>query len=338
MFEPVLSVVASPLWATTNAVARFFLKNRGAKLKCPVISIGNIVAGGVGKTEVTAAVAKHLLQKSIRTCVASRGYGSQWERQGGVAHELATAASLKFPDEAQVLLRKAPGTVVVVGAARAHVLTKHWEEIHPGAVLLDDGYQHFAIQRDLDVLVHDFSVRWPILREFPIAFSKVPLKIAFSEIPNEWKKAAEKIKKPWIRAEYKLLESVSVSGKRKALPERAFIFCGIGNPGRFRKSLERAGTKVIGQAYLPDHARYDVELGKSLMREIEQAARKHGEKPESLTVLTTLKDFVKLESFIGSQGGIAGFEPEWVDVEIRFLENEEFFWTTIDETVASHSH
>jgi len=338
MFEPVLSMLASPLWATTNALARRFLKSRGVRLKSPVISVGNIVAGGVGKTEITAAIAKHFISRGLRVCVASRGYGSPWEKQGGVAHDFVSASSLQFPDESQVLLRKVPGAMVAVGASRVKVLERHWEELNPSLVLLDDGYQHFAIRRNIDILVHDFSLKWPVLREFPSAFSSVPLKISFSPVPEPWKKNAEKEKRPWVRAEYRLKECVNASGQRKALPKNAFIFCGIGNPDRFKRALEKAGTKVIGHIYLSDHAKYDVQQVRALVREFEKVTKKVNSLGEDIEVLTTLKDFVKLEPLIGSQGGVTGFEPLWVDVEIQLLENEDFFWKTIDEAVASHSY
>lgn len=323
-FEPVLSAV-SPLWAVTNSVARVVLRARARRLACPVVSVGNIVAGGVGKTEVTVAIADALVKQGKRVTIASRGYGSAWEKSGAIASDFQTALSLKFPDEALVTLKKVPGVSVAVGADRAAVLAKHWEELCPQVVLLDDGFQHFAIHRDLDVLVHDFSVRWPILRDLPALLKKARLRVAMSDVPEQWKDAA-----PWVKARYQLKGVVGAEGRVDPLPKKALAFCGIGNPSRFKKSLEAAGVSVVGFKTFRDHAAYDAQVARDLAAWQNASREKHGE----LTLLTTLKDYVKLVTIIESQGGVPGFEPLWAKLELSLVENESYFWKTINESLA----
>ncbi len=319
MFEPLLSSV-SPFWALTNTVARRWLAGSARRLPRPVISIGNIVAGGVGKTELAAAIAVRLLQEKKRVVVASRGYGSRWEKIGGVVFEADTAASLQYPDEAQVLLRKAPGVAVAVGGDRFGVLTRYWEELNPDVVLLDDGFQHFKLARDLDILVHDFSVRWPILREWPGVLDRAQVRVALSDVPKQW------ARRPWVRARYQLTGAVDGAGKRTGLPREALAFCGLGNPARFRKALTDAGVSLAGFRTFRDHMNYGEH-------EVRELAKWQARVAPHLPILTTLKDYVKLGHYTESQGGLAGFEPRWVELSLGFVENEILLWKAVGQAV-----
>lgn len=320
MFEPVLSC-ASPLWALTNAAARILLAPCAKRLSKPVISIGNIVAGGVGKTELTCMIAAKLVGQGKRVVVASRGYGSRWAGTGAIAHDTETALSLRFPDEAIVTLKKVPGVAVAVGADRYAVLTRHWEELRPDVIVLDDGFQHFALKRELDIVVHDFSVRWPILRELPGMLNRAGIRVALSDVPQPWSEQA-----PWVRARYKLAGTIDASGRRGALPPEALVFCGIGNPERFRRSLVAAGVKVVGFRKFRDHAEYGEREARELARWA-QSAR------SGLPVLTTLKDYVKLGPYIASQGGVSGFEPMWVEISIEVIDNEHMLWSCLQQAI-----
>lgn len=320
MLEPVFSAI-SPLWALTNTVARLVLKGRSLRLSCPVISVGNIVAGGVGKTEIASLIANHLAEQGKNVVVASRGYGSDWQQKGGVAKNYAEAASLHFPDESLVLLKKAQalkGKVFVsVGANRAEILKKHWEEMQPDVVVLDDGFQHFSLARDLDVLVHDFSQPWQILRDLPSAMNKAGVRVCFSDVPSLWKK------KSWNKVRYKVNGARDGHGNLTPLPKEALLFCGIGNPARFKQSVVSTGTKVGGFKTFRDHFGYNDACAKDLVR--------WQKKNSNLPLLTTLKDFVKLEPLLERNGD---FKPSWVDVSVDFLEGRETFWKQIDEVVA----
>lgn len=321
--EP-LYCVLSPLWAVTNTVARLVFSRSAKALPAPVISVGNIVAGGVGKTEIAAAIAARALIQRKRAVVASRGYGSKWENDGGVSFDSAMAASLNFPDESILILSKVAGVSVAVGANRLAVLTRHWEELAPDVVILDDGFQHFSIARDLDILVHDFSQSWPILRELPWMFRKADVRISFSEIPPYWKKLSKKY--PWVRAQYHLKSIVNGTGVETHLPSRALAFCGLGNPKRFSAALKRAGVDVQGFRAFADHAIYTQKEARELV-----AWQKMN---RGIPLLTTLKDYVKLKPLVESAGGLWGFEPFWVKLEVQFLENEQYLWKAVDETLA----
>lgn len=321
MLEPVWSM-ASPLWALTNSAARACFKGRARRLKCPVVSIGNIVAGGVGKTEVTALIAARLVGEGRRVVVASRGYGSRWEREGGVAFDAETALARRFPDEALVLLRKVPGVAVAVGADRFGVLTKHWGELRPDVVLLDDGFQHFKLERELDIVVHDFSLRWPVWRDLPSALRQARVRVALSDVPGT------AVGHPWVQACYRV-GAVCASDKQSDLPKEARAFCGIGNPERFRKTLEQAGVKVTGFKVFPDHVNYTEQK----IQELKTWANPNPQN-QSSPLLTTLKDYVKLEPWVKSQGKASGFDPRWVLIKLEITKNEPLFWEPLYEALS----
>jgi tetraacyldisaccharide 4'-kinase len=316
IFDPVLSVM-SPLWAAINTVSRKLALPRAHRFDVPVISIGNIVAGGVGKTEIAAYLAEKLVARGKRVVVASRGYGSEWERRGGVAFDAKTAEAQTFPDESLVVLRKARGAMVAVGADRTGVLKRHWNELRPDVILLDDGFQHFRIARDLDVLVHDFNVRWPILRDFPNQFENAAVRIALSDIPK-----SELKQNPWVRAKYELSSIVNPTDERKPWPQRALVFCGIGNPKRLRDALVAKGVAVEGLRLFRDHKRYTQEDVRALI----QWRKGSG----GLPLLTTLKDYVKVQRFIPADG----FEPHWIEINLKFLEGEDLLWKAVDGVLA----
>ncbi|MEW6057120.1 MAG: tetraacyldisaccharide 4'-kinase [Bdellovibrionota bacterium] len=319
----------SPLWALTNSFARVLSKSRAERLPRPVISVGNIVAGGVGKTEIIRALASRFVEQGRRVVVASRGYGSPWEKTGGVSHDFASGQAHHFPDEANLLLKRIPGISVVVGAKRSAILKRFWEEIDPDIVLLDDGFQHFGLARDLDVLVHDFSIRWPVLRDFPIHLDKARLRVSFSEVPERWK-IHRKGCSPWVRAQYRVNGIVDAFDKKMPLPPSALVFCGLGNPHRFREGLKQVKVEVKDFRSFSDHQNYTREDIKKLVQ------WKKGSTDAAL--LTSLKDYVKLYPFIESQGGVPGFEPCWVDSSVVFLENEEYFWNTVTQALSTSKH
>jgi tetraacyldisaccharide 4'-kinase len=122
--------------------------------------------------------------------------------------------------------------------------------------------------------------------------------------------------------QYKLENVIDAQGRPAPLPKEAIAFCGIGNPERFRKSLLDAGVAVKAFTTFSDHMNYSTQNIRSLI----QWKGKYG----SLPMLTTLKDYVKLHPFIGSLGGVAGFEPLWVNLSLRFLENESTLWKETD--------
>jgi tetraacyldisaccharide 4'-kinase len=126
------------------------------RLPGPVLSLGNLTVGGVGKTPLTAYLARRFQAAGCRVAILSRGYGG---RATGI-NVISDGARvfLKPPqagDEAYLLAQKLPGVPVVTGADRYQAGLRAWEAFRPELFLLDDGFQHFQLYRDLDVVLLD---------------------------------------------------------------------------------------------------------------------------------------------------------------------------------------
>ncbi len=248
---------------------------RVSRLNVPVISVGNISAGGTGKTPVVEMLIEKL-KKNRRLSVVSRGYmrktsGTVVASDGDGNIKTAAEAG----DEPVQIAGKYPGIIVVVDEDRVRGSRK---AIEMGAdiVLLDDGYQHRYIHRDVNIIVltgseilkGDFLLpagnrREPLnsVRRSDIIFvSRCPDSADFDKIS----KKLERFNKPVVGIKTGLKSfrqiipdrdpiSVDISGKK------AVAFSGIGNPDSFSELLTGAGVTISGRLVFPDHHWYTRE-------------------------------------------------------------------------------
>ena len=143
------------LYAAAHRLRRRWYRERACRLPLPVISVGNLHWGGGGKTPLVAAVAAHLRQRGLAVCILSRGYG---RRGRGVRIVSRGDGPLLAPaeagDEPVLLAGELPGVAVVVGADRHRAGLEALARLRPAPdlFLLDDGFSHLALHRDLDLL------------------------------------------------------------------------------------------------------------------------------------------------------------------------------------------
>lgn len=143
------------LYAAAHRLRRRWYRERAGRLPLPVISVGNLHWGGGGKTPLVAAVAAHLRQRGLAVCILSRGYG---RRGGGVRIVSRGDGPLLAPaeagDEPVLLAGELPGVAVVVGADRHRAGLEALARLRPAPdlFLLDDGFSHLGLHRDLDLL------------------------------------------------------------------------------------------------------------------------------------------------------------------------------------------
>ncbi len=296
----------SPFWAITNAVARPLLTKKAWRAPCPVVSIGNVLAGGTGKTEIVSLVARLYISMGCRVTIATRGYGTL-VKDPVLYSSFSEAMHGGAPDEVLVHLARAPGVHVVCSPSRAQALQQFYSQTQPHVILLDDGLQHFAIHRDLDIIVHDFSISHPIYRDFPALFERAKKSSSINSpvslvCMGEKKPPSKWAHLPWAQAHYKthgiysvkkisdeLAMSTLVSEGQPLLP-RAILLSAIGNPSRFTKTVKSMGTEVVDTLNFSDHAPYN----STQLQQINNWANSSQNK--GLPVLTTLKDGVKLAS------------------------------------------
>ena len=263
------------------------------RLRVPVISIGNLAVGGRGKTPLACSVARMLLAMNERPAILSRGYGRAIREDGvvvvrdpdGIRSDLARSG-----DEPLMLARQLPGASVLTCADRYKAGT--YAEQHLGATVhvLDDGFQHFQLERDIDlVIVGRDDLRNPVT--LPSGRLREPLDTliaadAIVAADDDVEVEATGMDLPLYRMTRTLHPVAGLGSPQTAGP--IIGVAGIANPDAFFGDLRRGGWQLTGTIPFADHHRYsahDVER-------IAAAARR-----ASAAVVTTEKDYVRLLPF-----------------------------------------
>jgi tetraacyldisaccharide 4'-kinase len=286
----------APLYGAALAVKRRlfqwgWLKQR--RLENPVISIGSVSAGGAGKTPMVLMLARALRHRGYAVRILTRGY-----KRGSYD----TARVEPFDDAAwhgdePVLLAQRSGVPVYVGADRyqAGVMAEQQEPSEKLVVhLLDDGFQHRRLARDIDIVlltqadVEDSLLPAGNLREPLAALAKADVVVLREEEADSLRSVVTGLSVPGrVPAIWVIRRMLSLGeGGEVALPTRPFAFCGIARPESFTKMLAAQGYEPMETMIFPDHHAYDES---DIHRLLEDAR-----KVEANGFVTTEKDAVKL--------------------------------------------
>lgn len=238
---------------------------KSARIPVPVIVVGNVVAGGAGKTPVVIALVRHLQARGIRAGVVSRGYG----RAGQHSLEVLPGTPVAESGDEPALIRRATDAPVFVAARRAEA-ARALLAAHPGiqAIICDDGLQHYALQRDIEIAVFDER-----------------------GVGNGWLLPAGPLREPWparrkrgVRAGGRGIDLVLHTGEHAAfagfgstrrLADHALradgsrvpleslagqpllALAGIARPEAFFAMLRKRGLQLAETRALPDHYDFD---------------------------------------------------------------------------------
>jgi len=258
-------------------------------LRWPVVSIGNLSIGGAGKTPLTIALAKALTNRGFPVDVLSRGYGRQ-SREPALVNRGGSAE--EFGDEPLLIARETSGPVYVASQRYEAGLLAEADAPSAGHAgqpiavhLLDDGFQHRQLARDVDILLvnrrdwQDSLLPAGNLREpLKAARRATVLAIPAKEPELEAELRAWGWKGPIWRL-YRAMEVPAVTGPVAA-------FCGIARPAQFFEGLEAAGLNIAARMAFPDHHRYAV----ADLDRLTTTARAAG----ATALMTTEKDLVRL--------------------------------------------
>ena len=282
---------------------------RRARLDVPVISVGNLTFGGTGKTPTVIALTRELARMGRRPAVLTRGYKRLDDEQQVVLGPDPRQSAAEVGDEPLEMARRLPGVPVVVDGDRVRGGA---EALRLGAdvVLLDDGFQHFRLERDLDVVLIDAGDPWGGGRLPPLGRLREPLAalerahaVLITKVPAEWRPVAADVERvverfaPTSQIFVSRLRPsrVHVPGDGWKEPDvldgrRVFAFAAVGRPEGFATTLRDAGAEIAGTTWFPDHHAYT---------EQELAEARDRATTASAVAVTPAKDAVKLPSDSG---------------------------------------
>ncbi len=259
----------------------------------PVVSVGNLTLGGTGKTPLVRWLVRWFSDQGLSSAIVSRGYG---------------AKPGELNDEALELRQLMPGVPHVQNANRLFAAKRAAAEFAAQVIVLDDGFQHRRLGRDLDVVLLDALQPFGFGRVFPRGLLREPLDglrradmvvlsranlVAVENREHIWQTvrryAPQAIMAEAIHAPRQL---ISASGAASALEcvrgQPVAAFCALGNPAGFRQTLQSCGCRLVGFREFPDHHRFSPA-------DLDALARWADELQVS-TVLCTGKDLAKLST------------------------------------------
>ena len=278
------------------------------RLPARVVAIGNLTAGGTGKTPMTLFAARWYQAQGARVVIVSRGYGGSLSKQGAVVSDgdVVFLSPFEAGDEPVMMAEQLPGVPVVIGSDRHAAGVEACDRFHPDVVLLDDGYQHIRLARDLNILLADATrpfgnghllPRGP-LREPIAALTQADAVVLtrgtqgdvahfLDHLPDALK--VSMASKPIFFSRHHL--SLTHGDGNLVSPQAlgsAFLFSGIAKNEAFETGARSLGVTVAGVHFFEDHHGYTEEDVVAL----EHEARACG----ASVLLTTDKDRVKVRT------------------------------------------
>ena len=299
------------------------------RLSCPVISVGNITVGGTGKTPLVMALAEGLMKHGIPVAVLTRGY-----RGSGPSGSLVSDGKhvLLSPeesgDEPYLMARTLKGVPILIGKDRFRNGQHALQRFGVRGFLLDDGFQHIELYRDLDIILIDASLGFGDHHLLPRGILREPLDhlrrahlfvLTKVESPEACQPIETRLRQvhPNPIIFHSHYEPVGLIGPPEEWSDvqtlqgkRVLALSGIANPHYFISLLRKIGAEVVSEEVYPDHHSYTAE-------DVASIIKKAGGMD---CIVTTEKDMVKLRNFSLSHLPIRALR-----VEFRIWEEKEFF-------------
>jgi tetraacyldisaccharide 4'-kinase len=299
-----LSLVYASVVRARNAR---FNRTPPLKLRWPVVSIGNLSVGGAGKTPLVICLARLLQREGLAPDVLSRGYG----RSRPTVERVDPAGSAdQFGDE-PLLIARSTGVPVYVGASRYQAGLLAESEIGgPVVHLLDDGFQHRQLARDLDIVViHRSDLQQRLLPAGRLREPLASLGRAGVIVLRHEDAELESALRAYTRPECRFWRVRRTLALQSAL-QRGVAFCAVARPSEFFAGLLSVGAELVEQVRFRDHHRYT-------MADIDRLAEL-GRRVGCDGFVTTAKDDVKLDAAMRSRlNAVATLQTAALTVEVE---------------------
>lgn len=343
----------NPLWLPVSSVFRLGVAlrllgyKRGwfqtRRLAQPVVSVGNLTVGGTGKTPLVACIAAILLRHGWKPSILTRGYGRSSKDPMIVVPPGAgrRPEAKEIGDEPALLARMLPEVPVVVCADRFRGGQAAEERFQVDTHILDDGFQHLELRRDLDLVALDATQTVSDWRLLPAGRQREPLSalrraqiVVITRVDSAPPESLESVVVKISPGARIFRSRTEFAGWENAITGAAIpnaevhapkvaAFCGVGNPRAFFGDLRRWGFSPVSEDAFPDHHVY---TGREIEQLVENARRRG-----AAALLTTQKDAVK-------------FSPDWAPqlpilactIAARILEVEDFEQTLLTYLEKAH--
>ncbi len=268
------------------------------KSSIPVISVGNLAVGGTGKTPVVDWLVKRLMAKGYQPAIVSRGYGGQFCGEFGFVSDgqKILMNPVASGDEPLLLAQRNPQVPVLIARKRANAIKEIEQAGCADVIVLDDAFQHHAVERYLDIVLLDakkpLGNGWPLpagnLREFPCTLKRADILL---RTRSEEDIQDIGLNLPVFDCRHQLADKVvNLSGEeielKRLLKLQLVAFAGIANPGNFFDALRKKGMLLSSSLTFLDHEPYSAQK----LNQINQLAK------NADALITTEKDAVKLSA------------------------------------------
>jgi len=347
--------VAAQVYSTVIELRNFLYSKEWLKTyraNVTVISIGNITTGGTGKTPLVIRLCKFLQQKDFRCAVLTRGYKAR--RASCVMRRAKNGRNTQYDirntiDEPAILAKSCPEAEVIVNPNRVAGATEAVNKFGATVLIMDDGFQHRRLARDLDIVTIDGTCPFGYGKVLPAGLLREPvaaLKRADAVVVTRCDQTAEaelaqlEEKLQQVNPNMIIARSIhapvcakSIGHKEITLEElkdkKIFAFCGIANPDAFLNTIKNIGANLVGSKIYNDHYHY---TDSDIARILEEARHLKAD-----LILSTQKDWFSSPAFAEASSVIpaqAGIPFAYLAIELRFISGEDKITQLIEDALA----
>lgn len=293
-------------------------------LKIPVISVGNITAGGTGKTPFTIYLAEYLLNKNFKIAIISRGYKKASEESSYIVEGKDDSPSIeKLGDEPYLIYKRLKGIsenfIIASGVNKSSLAKIVSEKFSPDVIIIDDGFQHRKLKRNLDIVLTEgeesvfdkFLLPAGNLRETKSALKRADLVIKNNKALLI--EANDNVSIKYISKGY-----FDVNETRLQLDNAVYTLCGIANPYSFYSLINRDKINILRKFEFADHYSFNEDELEKLFTGIDK----------DKIIVTTEKDFVKLKSM---NNLFKEYRIVYLKIEVQFKKGKDIFENKMKE-------